>query len=238
MKYTIRILRKENAEAKSYWQTFTYSSENGNETIASVLRALNAAEELRDNEGNIASEIAWECSCLQKKCGACSMVINSRPRLACDAKLEEFRDSEITIEPLRKFPVVKDLIVDRSILYENLKQMQLWLEEDAELSDRDRDLAYQSSECIQCGLCLEVCPNFCIYGNFYGMATVPITTRLLTEMSIEDAKEVAKQYREHTFKGCGKSLACKKVCPKGIDTENLLVNANAIAVWKRKKRGK
>ena len=49
------------------------------------------------------------------------------------------------------------------------------------------------------------------------------------------AKEIAKLYARHTFAGCGKSLACKDICPKGIDTEKLLVNANAMAAWKRRK---
>lgn len=164
------------------------------------------------------------------------MVINNRPRLACDAKLSDYDSDRIRVEPLRKFPVVCDLVVDRSILYENLKTLKLWLKEDSELSDYYRDLAYEGSECLQCGCCLEVCPNFYDGGSFFGMATVPITTRLLTEMSKKDYQDIAKEYAKHTFDGCGKSLACRDVCPKNIDTEKLLVNANAMAIWKRKKR--
>ena len=163
------------------------------------------------------------------------MVINGRPQLACTARLIDCKHQEIMIEPLRKFPVVCDLVVDRSILFENLKTLRLWLNKEAELTDRYRELAYEASECIQCGCCLEVCPNFCMDGKFFGMSSVPVTTRLLTEMPVNDAKEIAKLYARHTFAGCGKSLACKDICPKGIDTEKLLVNANAMAVWKRRK---
>ena len=163
------------------------------------------------------------------------MVINGRPQLACAARLIDCKRQEIMIEPLRKFPVVCDLVVDRSILFENLKTLRLWLNKEAELPDRYRELAYEASECIQCGCCLEVCPNFCMDGKFFGMSSVPVTTRLLTEMPVNDAKEIAKLYARHTFAGCGKSLACKDICPKGIDTEKLLVNANAMAAWKRRK---
>ena len=58
-------------------------------------------------------------------------------------------------------------------------------------------------------------------GSFCGMSTVPITTRLLTETEPKDRKELARLYEKHTFAGCGKSLACRDVCPRGIDTERL-----------------
>ena len=161
------------------------------------------------------------------------MVINGRPRLACDARISEL-GTKITVEPLRKFPVVRDLIVDRSILMENLRKMKLWLREEAELPDGYRELAYEASGCIQCGCCLEICPNFYPGGEFCGMASVPVTTRLLTEMSVSSRKEIMREYSKHVFAGCGKSLSCRDVCPRHIDTEKLLVNSNAMALWRRR----
>ena len=234
MNYTLKILRRERDGKESFWQCFLYIPKTDNDTVATALTELNKRENLTDADGNPTRSVEWECSCLQKKCGACAMVISGRPCLACDAKLTDLK-KEITVEPLRKFPVVCDLVVDRSILYENLKTLKLWLKEDAVLPDRYRDLAYEASECIQCGCCLEVCPNFYPDGKFFGMATVPVTTRLLSEMSVSEAKEIARLYSKHTFAGCGKSLACMDVCPKKIDTENLLVNSNAMAIWKRRK---
>ena len=162
------------------------------------------------------------------------MVINGRPRLACDAKIAELGTEEIIIEPLRKFPVVSDLIVDRSILMENLRRMKLWLREDSELPDAYRELAYEASGCIQCGCCLEICPNFYAGGEFYGMAAAPVTTRLLTEMPVKVRRDIAGEYSKHVFSGCGKSLSCRDVCPRHIDTEKLLVNSNAMAIWRRR----
>ena len=238
MKYTISVLRRERDAKTSAWQDFSYDSLTESDTVATALTHLNACQTLRDVNGAAARAIEWECSCLQKKCGACAMVINGRPRLACDAKLAELGGAQIRVEPLRKFPVVCDLVVDRSILFENLKTLKLWLQADADLADRDQSLAYEASECIQCGCCLEICPNFYVGGTFFGMATVPITTRLLTEMPTDVCRELVKSYARHTFEGCGKSLSCLDVCPKKIDTENLMVNANALAVWKRKRRQK
>lgn len=235
MKYILRILRKERDSESRIWQSFEYDTLSENDTVASALSHLNDCAELYDVDGSRARRIEWECSCLQKKCGACAMVIGGRPCLACDARLSEFQKRVVQIEPLRKFPVICDLIVDRSILYENLKTLRLWLTGQSELTDRYQDLAYESSECLQCGCCLEICPNFYVGGNFYGMATVPITTRLLTEMPPSEYREIAKLYSAHTFSGCGKSLACRDICPKKIDTEKLLVNANALAIWKRKR---
>ena len=234
--YTIFILRRERGARQACWERFVYGSETDHDTVASALRGLNDREPLTNAAGAPVRRIEWECSCLQKRCGACAMLINGRPRLACDARLSEFSEGEIWLEPLKKFPPVCDLVVDRSILFENLKRMRLWLRTDAELADGDQELAYAASGCIQCGCCLEVCPNFYPGGSFFGMAAVPIATRLLTEMPTKEARELARLYAAHAFEGCGKSFACKNICPRGIDTEELMVNANALALWKRKRR--
>ena len=235
MTYTLSILRHERGREHGFWQDFTYEPASSGDTVATALTAINARSPLLDASGNPARPVTWECSCLQKKCGACAMVIGGRPQLACNARLSGQKGSTIRVEPLRKFPVVEDLMVDRTILYENLKTIGLWLREDADLVDRDRALAYEASGCIQCGCCLEVCPNFYAGGSFYGMAAVPVTTRLLTEMDRKACHDMICQYAKHFYAGCGKSLACRDVCPRGIDTEKMLVNANALAIWKKKR---
>ena len=235
MTYTIEILRRERGAKEAYTQRFLYEPAGPADTVATALRAINAREPLLDDQGREARPIEWASSCLQKKCGACAMRVQGRPRLACDARLSEWKGGLIRLEPLRKFPVVCDLVVDRSILFENLKTLELWLSGDAALSDARRDDAYEASGCIQCGLCLEVCPNFYAGGPFFGRSTVPVTARLLNEMSADERAGIARLYAKHTFEGCGKSLACRDVCPKHIDTERMLVNANALAVWKRRK---
>lgn len=226
------ILRKEKKAEKQYTQSIRYEYENPNESVANALRQINRRQERKDIKGNPVSVIKWECSCLQKKCGACAMLINGKPGLACDARLAAYKTETIRLAPLRKFPVVEDLIVDRSILYENLKEMEAWLAGQPELREQGYEAAYEGSRCLQCGCCLEICPNFYAGGNFFGMASMVPVARILEELNENDRKSLIKEYKKHIYSGCGKSLACRNICPAQIDIEGLLVNSNALSVWK------
>lgn len=212
----IKILRKKTGEERRRWQTFEYEPGQKGETIATLLNNL--------NKNNPDADIRWDCGCLQKKCGACAMVINGRPSLACGVKLTDLK-KEVRIEPLRKFPVVEDLITDRSILQTDLFNSQVWLEHEAAPEEKDQDILYEASRCLQCGCCLEVCPNFMPDDTFFGMAAAIPMARLLTEGGMEDRKRIKKHYKNHVYSGCGKSLSCRDICPAGIDIENLLVRA-------------
>lgn len=228
----LMILRRENKEAKPYWQCFLYEPQSADDSVASALTSLNEREDLRDAEGSPAAPIRWECSCLQKKCGACAMVINGRPQLACRARINEFKGM-IRLKPLKKFPVVADLMVDRSVMFQNLKELKLWFADEANGKDKVMPIAYQASRCLQCGCCLEVCPNFRPDGKFTGMASAVPMTRVLSQIPESQKKEMTKAYRIHVFEGCGKSLACRNICPAGLDIDEILLHSNAIAVWKR-----
>ncbi len=227
----LEIRRQENSASEAYTQSIPYVITSPMDTVASALTAINTDTHITDTDGNPITKIAWECSCLQQKCGACAMVIDGVPRLACDAFLNEFQ-GKVTVEPLKKFPLIKDLMVDRSIMQENLRQMKLWHEEQISLEDEQVSMSYDASRCLQCGCCLEVCPNYSITQSFYGAAAFVPTIRLFTELTGEELNAVKKQYKEHIYAGCGKSLACKTVCPAGIDTEKMLVKSNAIAFKK------
>ena len=108
MKITVRIKRQNSFEAEAFYQTILCDCD-AETNIATLLREINA-EEILDIDGIPVGEIAWECSCLQKKCGACAMRINGMPRLACDTKIGDLKSKTVTLEPLKKFPVVRDLI--------------------------------------------------------------------------------------------------------------------------------
>jgi succinate dehydrogenase / fumarate reductase iron-sulfur subunit len=234
MEKKIKILRLRKGEKESFWQTFSYEFDSEKETVATALTRLNEQETLCDLDGNQTEKICWQCSCLQKKCGACAMRINGVPKLACDTKLTDAQENIIQLEPLKKFPVVEDLMVDRSILFENLKQLKVWFEEETKAEDKKLEHIQEASRCLQCGCCLEVCPNFAPKGKFMGMAAGVPMTRLIMELPPSQKKEIYKNYRRHIYAGCGKSLSCKDICPAGIDTEHLLVKSNAMAVWGKK----
>lgn len=217
-----------------YLQTFSYETEDEGATVATVLRELNEREPLVDTQGAHADPIRWECSCLQRKCGACAMVVNGVPRAACDVRLAVLRGKRVTLAPLHKFPLVADLVVDRQAVFGRLRQTEVWLQQEVELpTGRRGSTAYEASRCLQCGCCLEVCPNFSTQGTFGGMATMVPFARLLAEADVDERRRLATRYRETVFAGCGKSLACRKVCPAGIDIAHLMSRSNAAAVWHR-----
>ena len=233
MNYTITILRQADRDSEPYRQTVLFTTDDAEMTDATLLKTLNATPNLTDTDGKAVSNIQWECSCLQKKCGACTMRINGRPRLACDVKLSVFKNGNILLEPLKKSPVIADLIVDRSIMFENLKSIGLWLEKEARHTKKGEEIAYEASRCLQCGCCLEVCPNFIPGEDFYSAASFVPTARVLSELPKKDKAEILISYVDKVYKGCGKSLSCCDICPAQIDIEHLLVNNNAVAVWKR-----
>ena len=216
MKITVRIKRQNSFEAEAFYQTILRDCD-AETNIATLLREINA-EEVLDIDGDPVGEIAWECSCLQKKCGACAMRINGVPRLACDTKIGDLKSKTVTLEPLKKFPVVRDLIVDRSVLRENLIALHNWLESEATKSRKTVDLA---------------CPNFTAGESFFGAAAFVPASRILSQLPNGKKNDLVQEYGKHIYNGCGKSLSCHDICPVGIDVEHKLSNSNAVAVWKR-----
>ena len=131
---------------------------------------------------------------MQKKCGACAMVINNRPRLACDTPLKEFKAGSSKLNRSGKFPVIADLIVDRSILFENLRTMQIWFAETRKTNGSQT--AYEASRCLQCGCCLEICPNFFAGGEFSGMsAMIPDIKTTHGSAGISEKRDLSKLIR-------------------------------------------
>lgn len=235
MEYRLKIRRFDGGE-HVFWQTFLYESA-GDVSVARALEELNERTELRDCAGNAALPIAWDCSCLEKKCGACAMVINGKPRLACASLLRDVADKtgQITLEPLKKFPCIQDLRVRRAVLFENLEQMGLWLENEAvDTGEEDRKLHYKAASCLMCGLCLEVCPNFSPKGDFAGALSAMAAFHTFDQSELgEHRRQIRQQYRRRFYDGCAKSLACQEVCPAKIPIERLLVKTNAAAIWHR-----
>lgn len=232
MKKTLKILRRRSPEDKPYFESFVYEAEDEGATVATALMEISSR-----------TDLMWEHSCLQKKCGACAMVINGRPVLACDTRLSDCKGETVVVEPLKKFLVVKDLLVDRNAVTERLNALRVYpvAVKDPEKNitpgqireaERNDETAFEASRCIQCGLCLEVCPNYYREGTFSGMAAMAPLARLLAK---DEDPRIRETYRKSVYEGCGKSLACRDVCPAGIDMDRLLSRSNGKAVfrWKR-----
>ena len=133
MKARFEILRHRRGAAESRWQRVEIELPDENATVATALAAINARPGLMDAEGAPVGHVAGDCSCLQKKCGACAMRIDGVPRLACDTRLSELGPGPVRLEPLKKFPVVEDLVVDRTAMFDNLRQLHSWLDREVRL---------------------------------------------------------------------------------------------------------
>ena len=229
MKYILEIWRQKSINEKGAFCKYLYETDCESATVASALAELNSRSVLKDINGKITDKIVWECSCMQKKCGACAMVINGRPCLACDTKL--YGNNSVRIEPLRKFPIVADLMVNRDIIFDNLNRMKVWSEKELLVEDKKNDIMYEASRCLQCRCCLEVCPNFTSGGNFFGMSAMIPSSRLLSGMDKRTAHELRKQLGKNITDGCGKSFACRNICPAGINIEKLMARSNAAILW-------
>lgn len=221
----VRIKRQRDRESEPYWQTFRYEGTRST-TVAALLDELNYTDDLFDSDGNPAPRIRWECSCMQKLCGACAMIINGTPALACNTFLSDLNNKEeIVLEPLTKFPVVSDLIVDRSIIEDNLKKAEIYQGEYGKSSSKEYEQQYSAAKCLKCGLCLEVCPNYRKGENFYGALFA--NNVYLVHSQSKDRKKVLKQkYASNFASGCSKALSCEKICPMGISTLSSMLKMN------------
>ena len=101
----VRILRQQSPASNPYWEIFEYDGP-GDNSVAGVLDYLNYHDDIVDVNGKKTTRIGWECSCLQGVCGACAMVINGKPALACETFVRDPGGKELEIRPLRKFPVI------------------------------------------------------------------------------------------------------------------------------------
>lgn len=220
----VKIKRQKDAQSAPYWQAFQYDG-TLDTTVAALLDVLNYTDDVYDSEGHPAPRIRWECSCMQNLCGACAMVINGVPALACDTFLRDLKGKELILEPLSKFPVVADLIVDRRIIENNLKRAQVYLGELDEIDETVYTFQYTAAKCLKCGLCLEVCPNYVAGENFFG-ALFANNAFLVHSQSQDRKKELKEVYNANFAAGCSKALSCEKVCPMRISTLSSMLKMN------------
>ena len=153
------------------------------------------------------------------------MVINGVPALACNTFVDEVTKTDLVLEPLSKFPVVADLVVDRSIIYENLNSAKAYIESRSVSSKKNHEHQYSVAKCLKCGLCLEVCPNYHAGGTFFG-AVFANESYLITTQSAEKPAQLVKEYKNHFGAGCSKALSCQTVCPVGIETITSILKMN------------
>ena len=221
-KVVLKIKRQESPKSPSRWEEFELVKKPGMNVISAMMEiALNPVT----RDGKATTAIAYDSNCLEEVCGSCAMRINGKARMACSALVDKL-DQPITVEPLSKFPIVRDLAVDRSVLFENLKAVKAWVPVDGtydlgsgpRMSPSEQEERYPISRCISCCCCMEVCPQFNEQTGFVGAATIA-QVKLFNEHPTGAA---LKHERLRALMGdggiqeCGYAQNCVEACPKDI----------------------
>ena len=120
----LKIKRQDRPATSAYWQTF----EVPHKPFANIISCLMEIQKSPATEiGETVSPVTWDSNCLEEVCGSCTMLINGKVRQACTALVDNLT-SPITLEPMSKFPVVRDLQVDRERMFKNLKKVKAWID--------------------------------------------------------------------------------------------------------------
>lgn len=219
---TFKVKRQDGPEGTPYYETFELAYRPNMNVISALM-------EVRRNPVNIdgkeTTPVNWDMNCLEEVCGACSMVINGKPRQSCTALVDQL-EQPIVLEPMSTFPVVRDLQVDRSRMFDSLKKVKAWIPIDGtydlgpgpRMPEKKRQWAYELSKCMTCGVCLEACPNVNSKSEFIGPA--PLSQVRL--FNAHPTGEMNKSERLEAIMGdgglanCGNSQNCVQSCPKGI----------------------
>src|SRR5258708_14610723 len=118
-----KIRRQASPNDKPRWEEFELPWHAGMNVISSMMEI---ARNSVTRDGKPTTPIIYDSNCLEEVCGSCAMLINGKARMACSALVDKL-DQPIRLEPLSKFPVIRDLSVDRSVLFENLKRVKAWV---------------------------------------------------------------------------------------------------------------
>jgi len=229
---TLKIWRQESPNAKGKFEEFKVSVS----TEASILEMLDELNDRLEREGKI--PVAFESDCREGICGTCGLVINGHPHgkitkiATCQLHMRNFKDGEtLYIEPFRAkaFPVIKDLIVDRSGMDKILQaggyiSVNTGGAPDANeipISKEVSSKAMDAAECIGCGACVAACKNASAM-LFVGAKVTQYS--LLPQGQPERYTRVQKMVAvmdEMGFGSCTNTYACEAECPKGISVTNI-----------------
>ena len=232
----IRVQRRDNLDADSRWETFEIPYRQN-------LNVISALMDIRKNpvtkDGKQTTPPVWDMNCLEQVCGICTMVINGRVRQSCSALIDDLLvdtgGNTVTLEPMSKFPNVRDLKVDRSKMFEYLKRTHAWVELDGthdlgpgpRTSQETALERYAYSRCMTCGCCLEACPQY-HDDNYIGPQAIGMV-RLFNmhptgKMNRDERLDALTQ--EDGITNCGNAQNCVMVCPMSIPLTRAIYETN------------
>jgi succinate dehydrogenase / fumarate reductase iron-sulfur subunit len=234
MKLTLKIWRQENANAKGAIQTYPV---DGIAPDMSFLEMLDVLNEQLINQGD--NPVVFDHDCREGICGSCSLQINGEPHgpdrlvTTCQLHMRKFNDGDtIVIEPFRAkaFPVVKDLMIDRSAFdriqhaggYISVNTSGNTIDANAiPVNKENADDSFAAATCIGCGACVAACKN--ASAMLFTSAKVS-QYALLPQGQVEASERVlnmVEQMDKEGFGNCTNTGACEVECPKGISLENI-----------------
>lgn len=234
MKLTLKIWRQKNAQAKGSMQTYQMDHVDPDSSFLEMLDILNEGLVAKGEE-----PVVFDHDCREGICGSCSLQINGEPHgpdrlvTTCQLHMRKFNDGDtIVIEPFRAkaFPVIKDLMVDRSAFdriqhaggYISVNTSGNTIDANAiPVNKEDADASFNAAACIGCGACVAACKN--ASAMLFTSAKVS-QFALLPQGKVEATRRVlnmVEQMDKEGFGNCTNTGACEVECPKGISLENI-----------------
>jgi fumarate reductase iron-sulfur subunit len=211
----VRRYRPE-AEAEPAWQSYEVP-------LRDEWMVLDALNHIKDH---LDGTLSFRWSCRMGVCGSCGMMVNDRPLLTCATYLKDL-PQPVRVEPLRGFPVIRDLVGDLTDFVDKLERVKPWIVRDVEKSveqgeylQTPEELARykQYSMCINCMLCYAACPIYELEPEFIGPAAIALAQRYNLDSRDQGADDRMDVLSQHdgiwscTFVG-----ECSTVCPKRVD---------------------
>ena len=247
-----RIKRQDRPGEAARWEEFVVDVEPGANVISCLQQIARMS---KTAEGQATTPVCYDSGCLEEVCGSCAMVINGKARPSCSALVEKMADASgtITLEPLSKFPVVRDLAVDRSRAFHNLERLKAWVPVDGtnhlgagpKDTPQNQETRYTLSTCMTCACCLEACPQFNLEENADKWDTEFVGPHAISQARLFNMHPTGSTLAGERLdvlmaKGgvndCGNAQNCVKVCPKEIPlTESIAAIGRAVTVHGVKK---
>jgi succinate dehydrogenase / fumarate reductase iron-sulfur subunit len=232
MKITLKVWRQKDQVAKGGFKTYHLDHVSPDMSFLEMFDVLNSELILKGEE-----PVAFDHDCREGICGSCSMYVNGRPHgplqtTVCQLHMRSFTDGQtITVEPwrARAFPVIKDLIVNRSA-FERIQQAGGYISvntggvpdaNEIPIPKVNAEKAFDAAACIQCGACVAACKNSS--ANLFVSAKISQLALLpqgQPERKIR-AEKMVEQMDKEGFGSCTNTLACEAECPKGISVSNI-----------------
>jgi succinate dehydrogenase / fumarate reductase iron-sulfur subunit len=232
MKITLKVWRQKDANSKGAFKTYEHGHVSQDMSFLEMLDVLNNELVQKGEE-----PIAFDHDCREGICGMCSLYINGRPHgplqtTTCQLHMRSFKDGEtITIEPWRAkaFPVVKDLVVDRTA-FDRIQQSGGYISvntggvpdaNEIAIPKKIADEAFDAATCIGCGACVAACKN----ASAMLFVSAKVSQFALLPQGQPERKErvekMVAQMDAEGFGACTNTKACEAECPKGISVTNI-----------------